>query len=126
MGENPSISVLLVEDNAPTRARLAHLLGELGITCVQACDGEEAIAEIHARTFDLVILDMHLPQKDGFEVLAWLRASESKPKVVAAISAVDFHGTNAAQMALGLGADLAFSKPLTEDHIRQSVAQLGA
>ena len=73
---NPaSARVLVVDDVADNREILVRRLGRLGISLVeQATNGREALEAIARQTFDLILLDIMMPEMDGFEVLQNLKA----------------------------------------------------
>lgn len=72
MGASPRI--LVVDDNDDNLYTLKLHLDLEGYTDIEtARDGEEAIARLKASAFDLVLLDVMMPNVDGFEVLRWLR-----------------------------------------------------
>ena len=75
----PTMRVLLVEDDESLCAMLADYLAGHGValTCVHR--GDEAVAAFQAAAFDAVLLDVMLPGKDGFAVLAALRQLSSCP-----------------------------------------------
>jgi signal transduction histidine kinase/DNA-binding response OmpR family regulator len=67
---NGKASILVVEDDAPTREFVAELLSKQGCNVRTAGDGLEAAAQMDKATPDLVILDLMLPIGNGFELLA--------------------------------------------------------
>ncbi|MBX3504700.1 MAG: response regulator [Parvibaculum sp.] len=67
------MSVLLVDDHALNRKVARLFLEPLGITIVEAENGEEAIRWLQTRDFDLVLLDMHMPVMDGMTALRHIR-----------------------------------------------------
>jgi sigma-B regulation protein RsbU (phosphoserine phosphatase) len=73
---NPqTASVLVVDDIDENRDILERRLARLGIGSIeQATNGREALAAIERRNFDLVLLDIMMPEMDGFEVLQHLKA----------------------------------------------------
>lgn len=71
----PSRSILIVEDDSPTREFIAEMLTTQGFTVTTAADGAEARAQVAASLPELVILDMMLPEVSGFELLSEWRAS---------------------------------------------------
>lgn len=60
--------ILIVEDEEPINQLIKMNLRLVGYECDQAFDGNEAIQKIESREYDLIILDIMLPQHDGFEI----------------------------------------------------------
>ena len=71
----PGRSILVVEDDAPTREFIAEMLTTHGFAVTTAADGAQARAQVAAALPELVILDMMLPEVSGFELLGEWRAS---------------------------------------------------
>ena len=71
----PGRSILIVEDDAPTREFIAEMLTTYGFVVTTAADGAQARAQVAAALPELVILDMMLPEVSGFELLGEWRAS---------------------------------------------------
>lgn len=67
--------ILLVEDDADIRAVHTFILEQVGVEVVQAVDGTSALAAAEAHQPDLVLLDLFLPDFDGWEVSRRLSAS---------------------------------------------------
>jgi len=65
--------VLLVEDDPALRTGLRGALASEGLGVVEARDGDEGLRAARAQTFDLIVLDVMLPGRSGFEVLKALR-----------------------------------------------------
>jgi diguanylate cyclase (GGDEF)-like protein/PAS domain S-box-containing protein len=68
-------TVLVVDDDAASRALMGAALAQAGLGAIEACDGAEAIEQFAAHQPDIVILDVQMPGIDGFETCAQLRAS---------------------------------------------------
>jgi DNA-binding response OmpR family regulator len=66
--------VLLVDDDPGVRGLLAALVTREGLGYEVARDGNEAIAQLRRKEYDLLILDLMLPERNGFEVLQFLKA----------------------------------------------------
>jgi CheY-like chemotaxis protein len=66
--------VLLIDDDPAVRSLLAALMTRDGIAHESAVDGAEAIDWLRRRDFDAIVLDLLLPERNGFEVLAFLKA----------------------------------------------------
>src|SRR5581483_7292612 len=74
--------VLVVDDDASTREMVTRHLRAIGFTTAEAHDGEEALLRARVTPPSLLILDLIMPQLDGFEVLRRLRADGSQLPVV--------------------------------------------
>ena len=88
-------SILLVEDEAKLASAVADALGDAGYIVEHASDGEEALAKIAERAFDVVICDLKMPRLDGKAF--YRRLSESAPVLAKRIVFVtgDVAGTDA-------------------------------
>jgi CheY-like chemotaxis protein len=93
--------VLIVDDYAPFRASASALLEASGFVIVgEADDGATALRVAEERRPDVVLLDVHLPDIDGFEVARRLRELDPAPEVVLVSSRDDYAplvGQSAAQ-----------------------------
>src|SRR5436853_7815667 len=74
--------ILLVDDEQSIQTLLSYPLRKDGYDVVQATDGREALARFGESTFDLVVLDVMMPQIDGLEVCRRLRAQSSVPSIM--------------------------------------------
>lgn len=110
--------ILLVDDVPVNRKLMNAVLKKVeGTEFIEAEDGEQALKQVAAQEVDLIILDMMMPGKDGFEVLQELKSkSRSRHIPVIVNSAMD--DISSIQRALDLGADDYFSKPLTPEQMR--------
>lgn len=75
------MKILLVEDDKFFREFYASKLKEKNLEVVMAADGEEGLAQIQKFTPDLVLLDIIMPKKDGFDVLAEMGRLQLLPKI---------------------------------------------
>ncbi len=106
--------VLVVDDEAEIRESLAEILAEEGYSVTTTASGEEALVLVRDAQYDVLLLDIWLPDLDGLEVLARLHSFEleNKPDVVM----ISGHGTiEAAVRATKLGAFDFLEKPLSLD-----------
>jgi DNA-binding response OmpR family regulator len=74
--------ILIVEDEAGLRQGLEINLRMENYETVQAADGEEAVRLFHAESPDLILLDLMLPKKSGFEVLDHIRKFSKVPVIL--------------------------------------------
>ncbi|NLX08213.1 MAG: hybrid sensor histidine kinase/response regulator [Chloroflexi bacterium] len=104
--------LLLIEDEATLREIIAGNLAFEGFTVLEAGDGEEGLALIHAHHPDLVICDIAMPRLDGYELLRAVREdadTRSMPFIFLTASA----DRASARLAVELGADDYLTKPIT-------------
>lgn len=73
--------ILIIEDDLTLRNVLSEFLESEGFSVSVASDGEEGLNLINTLTPDIVLLDIILPKKNGFEVLKEVRNNEEKSKV---------------------------------------------
>ncbi|HRK30411.1 MAG TPA: response regulator [Tepidisphaeraceae bacterium] len=80
--------ILLVEDHAPTRMVMSRLIRDTGAQVVTARDGSEAIRYLLNERFDVLLTDLHMPHKDGFDLIKEMSdmPSSHRPSRVIAIS----------------------------------------
>src|SRR3569832_775221 len=90
MSELP-INALLVEDDDRLARFTAEFLTQNGLQVTRAADGEMGLGEALRDTYDVVILDLLLPRRDGFDLCKQLRARSNVPivMVTARIDEVD-------------------------------------
>ncbi|MDP3735706.1 MAG: response regulator [bacterium] len=75
-------TILIVEDQAPLARALMLKLQSAGFNPEVLDDGREVVDRIKKTHYDLVILDLVMPNKDGFEVLAELREADKRTPVI--------------------------------------------
>jgi two-component system response regulator AtoC len=75
-------TVLVVEDDGAARAALCSFLDSSGLRVREASTGAEALAEVGRAAPDAVLLDLVLPEPDGFEVLRRIRAGDARLPVI--------------------------------------------
>jgi PAS domain S-box-containing protein len=71
-----SLHILAAEDNEFNRDLLEHMLARLGLSAAMAVNGREALALLERVPFDLLLLDIHMPELDGFQVVGAIRERE--------------------------------------------------
>ena len=72
------LNVLLAEDNAVNQTLAVRLLEKAGHTVFVVATGRDAIAAVAAASFDLVLMDVQMPEMDGLEAIAAIRAAEKE------------------------------------------------
>ncbi len=76
-GSPGELHILLAEDNVVNQRLTVRLLEKRGHSVVVAADGSEALAAMERDSFDLVLMDVHMPVMDGFKATATIRQREA-------------------------------------------------
>jgi DNA-binding response OmpR family regulator len=71
--DSPRTRILLCDDSPVERLALGHFLRNMGFDVDEAGDGEAAILHLKHRPVDLVLLDLQMPDVDGFDVLTYMQ-----------------------------------------------------
>src|SRR5512143_1106982 len=71
--KNKAESILIVEDDPIDRTLLATCLEQEGYAVRTAENGKQVVDMLDREPFDLIILDLLMPEMDGFEVLEWIK-----------------------------------------------------
>jgi two-component system alkaline phosphatase synthesis response regulator PhoP len=95
--------ILIVEDDRSLQAALDEVISQDGFEIASAFDGEEALAKIGEFAPDLILLDIILPKKDGYEVLSEIKKNE-KTKNIPVLILTNLEEVDNVQKALDLGA----------------------
>jgi two-component system KDP operon response regulator KdpE len=108
------LRVLIVDDEPPIRRFLRTSLGYEGYQVLEAENGQEALDAFRRNAVDVLVLDLGLPDIDGFEVIRRLREVGSAVPIIILSSRTDEAGK---VKALDLGADDYVSKPFGVDEL---------
>jgi CheY-like chemotaxis protein len=109
---------LVVEDDATTRTLLAGLLESIDCDVDIAADGEEALVQISARHYDIILLDIVLPKMSGIDVMDSLRRDH--PHILGCIIVVT--GLDIREIrTLFPAVHETLSKPVIPNRLRQAV-----
>ncbi len=114
--------VLVVDDESVTRRLVAYTLKTLGIEVVGAGDGYEALAAAKEQVFALAIVDIGLPDMDGFELIRHLKADDKNANT----PIITFTARNEPQdetLAYELGAVGFLYKPFSTQELREIVTR---
>lgn len=122
VGSMPSAAgkILIVDDLDDARWVLSNLIKQAGFAPVMAASGDEALASIQEEAPDLVLLDVCLPDMDGFEVLTRVRVLD---KGVPVIMLTAFGKTHDAVRAIRAGAYDYVTKPFSHEDILLTIGR---
>jgi cyclic di-GMP phosphodiesterase len=111
---------LIVDDEPALRQVLVHLMRSDGFACIEAGDGEEALAALSRHDVALVLSDLQMPKLDGMGLLAEIRRRWPDTAVVVITGVAD---VEVAVNALATGAMDYLTKPFHLEEVRARVAQ---
>jgi CheY-like chemotaxis protein len=119
------LRILLAEDNAVNQQLAIRLLEKKGHTVAVAATGAAAVAALEHATFDLLLMDLQMPEMDGFEATALVRAKEKSTGRRLPIVAMTAHAMKGdRERCLGAGMDGYISKPIHAKELFETIANL--
>lgn len=113
-------TILVVEDDTSVRYALSVFLEIAGINFVEAMDGTEALKQLAARKFDLILCDINLPDILGYEILKHVR---SEPNLIAIpfIFLTAYADMRDVNKGMELGANDYLTKPFSNKQLIETV-----
>jgi CheY-like chemotaxis protein/HPt (histidine-containing phosphotransfer) domain-containing protein len=119
------LRLLLAEDNEVNQRLAARVLEKRGHTVVIVNNGREALAALERERFDLVLMDVQMPEMDGFEATALLREREQAGSPHIPIIAMTAHAMKGdRERCLAAGMDAYISKPLQAHELFDTIHSL--
>ncbi len=125
-GQRRSLRILLTEDNLVNQRVAGGILEKAGYSVVTANNGKEALVALEEQDFDLVLMDVQMPEMDGFEATNAIRLQErltGEHMPVIAMTAHAMKGDEA--RCLGAGMDGYLSKPIRGRDLIELVEKYG-
>lgn len=114
--------ILVVDDDPAIRDLVSTRLTLAGYTVLSARNGREALTRLRERAYAGMVLDLNMPELDGFGVLEGLRKSNLTPPPTLVLTAS--HNAADVQRAVKLGARDYLSKPFDDRQLLMRVARL--
>ncbi len=113
------LRVLIAEDNVINQRVAERMLTRLGVSFAVACNGVEAVKEVSRGAWDIVLMDLQMPEMDGLEATRRIRAAPGEQPVIIAVSANAMEEDKAA--ARDAGVDNFLAKPITLDALSEAL-----
>jgi signal transduction histidine kinase/DNA-binding response OmpR family regulator len=119
------LHILLAEDNAVNQTLVVRMLEKRGHAVQVVNTGQEALAALAQQSFDLVLMDVQMPEMDGLEATALIRAQEQATGTHMPIIALTAHAMEGDQeKCFAAGMDAYVSKPMKADDLYATIDRL--
>ena len=113
-------TILYVEDNPDNRSLVRRVLGAEGYTVVDAINAKQAIEKLELGKVDLILMDINMPDMDGYTLTAKIKAMSDYKKIpIIAVTANVMRGDR--EKSLEAGCDGYIQKPIDIDTLGQQV-----
>jgi CheY-like chemotaxis protein len=122
--EAGSLEILLAEDNRVNQAVARRMLERRGHKVVVVGDGRAAVAAVEGGQFDLVLMDVQMPEMDGFEATAAIRSSETDARHIPIIAMTAHAMKGDRERCISAGMDGYVSKPVHAEELHQAIASI--
>ncbi|MGA2326849.1 MAG: ATP-binding protein [Bryobacteraceae bacterium] len=120
-----ALRILVAEDNRVNQILIVRLLEKRGHATVVAGNGREALAALEKQPFDVVLMDMQMPEMDGFEAVAIIRQRENGTGAHQPIVALTAHAMKGdRERCLAVGMDAYLSKPVRPEELFEAIDAL--
>lgn len=116
--------ILVVDDDFAVSASLQVLLESEGYHVELASTGAEAIRYLDSHAVDLVLTDIHMPERDGIEVIIHVRETFPQTKIICMSGGMSLSGISFLKEAKMLGAHRTLKKPINPLHLLEYVSEL--
>jgi DNA-binding response OmpR family regulator len=116
--------ILIIDDEADFRTMAIQVLDAPGFEILQASDGAEGLRKFREASFDLVITDILMPEKDGIELIHSLRRESKEVKILAVSGGGRDGRSNYLKVAEDFGANGTLAKPFAANDLREKVAAI--
>jgi len=122
--KNQNLRLLLVDDHPINRQVASLFLRPFNMRIVEATNGKEALAALDRETFDIVLLDVHMPVMDGTETIKAIRASGQPWADLPVIALTADAMTGDRERYLAMGMDGYLSKPIAERDLVSEISRV--
>ena len=117
-------TILIVDDDPPSREFLVTLLGYSGHRLLEAADGVEALEQVRAEHLDLIISDILMPTMDGYELVRRLRAEPSSAQIPVIFNTANYRLREAQKLAQACGVSIILPKPCEPERVLSIVNEV--
>jgi PAS domain S-box-containing protein len=124
--EVSALKILVAEDNPIIRTLISKLLLKRGYRSDLVCNGKEAVAEVSRQSYDLVLMDMQMPEMDGISAARAIRASTGPEREVPIIALTANALVGQREICLDAGMNDFLTKPIRPDALYAAIVHWGS
>jgi signal transduction histidine kinase/FixJ family two-component response regulator len=121
----PALDILVAEDNHTMQVLISKLLLRRGYRADIVCNGKEAVEAVQKKRYDLVLMDMNMPEMDGISATAAIRALPGSESAIPIIALTANTLVGARETCLAAGMDSFLTKPIQLDALHQEIRRWG-
>lgn len=121
--ESDRIRILVVDDEDVVRMTIAQILTRAGYQVAMASNGKEGLAMLAKTSFDLVVTDVIMPEKDGVETTIEVRHRFPKTRILVISGGGRIHNLDFLEHAARVGADAILRKPFSRTELLDAVTE---
>jgi PAS domain S-box-containing protein len=118
-GPQTDLRILVVEDNAINRTVIEHMLGKLGYKADVVGDGAAAVEQSARVSYDLILMDVHMPGLDGLEATQRIRGRSRPDRPVRIVALTASATVEDRELCFAAGMDDYMTKPLNISRLQQ-------
>jgi CheY-like chemotaxis protein len=119
-----SATVLIVDDYPASRYALGRMVRRLGHRVVEVSCGQEMLAALEQQAFDLLILDVHLPDASGFDLCRDLKGDPAHADLPVIIVSATYASADHEEQTVAAGADVYLEHPIMDEQLAAHVRRL--
>jgi signal transduction histidine kinase/DNA-binding response OmpR family regulator len=119
------LRILIVEDNDINRLVINKIMKDWGVKLDNAVNGVDAIDKMKAKDYDIILLDIEMPEMNGYQCIREIRTALPEPKCHVSVMAMTAHANKKERdKCIGLGMDDYISKPFDPLDLKQKIVAL--
>ncbi|MBV9988886.1 MAG: response regulator [Chitinophagaceae bacterium] len=122
--ETSPLSILVAEDNLVNQKIISHMLAKMHYRADYVQNGVEAVEAVHVKSYDLVFMDVQMPEMDGLEATRKIRGLSIIQPLIVAMTANAMQGDKEECIAAGM--DNYISKPINLNDIKELLGRYAA
>lgn len=118
------MNILLVDDHDDVRESLSEVLSHSGHNVTEASDGVQADEFLEKNKYDVIVTDIMMPNKTGFDLITETKEKNPKMKIIAISGGGNYLTSDLTKHLASMRADKALSKPFMPEQILEAIKEV--